>query len=159
MRMLVAALLVLSLQSPARAETLARPGSWSSFTATARDGRPVCGVRTRLPDGAELRIVADNEGDVHLIAHSPGWAIKIQGEARVSISMDRDIYVGAASVANSSTLVIESLTAGFLARFIHGTSMKADFGGVRWSVGLYGSGRAAAEMVTCATALRHSVAS
>jgi hypothetical protein len=158
MRLCLLAIVLLCGQTAARADTIGQHGRWSVFADTTRDGGQVCGVRTALPDGAELRIVAADQ-DMHLVVYNPGWTIRTAGEAKVAISMDRDTYVGRAAVAGPNTLVVESLTTDFLARFMNGNTMIANFGGVRWAVDLTGSGRAAAAMAACAVAARHTVMS
>ena len=133
-----------------------RSAGWSPFAEPGRDGNPTCGVRTILPSGAELILVAMGN-DVQLVAHDASWALPA-GQARVMVIIGNEAYAGSARVADPQTLVVESVTGDFLRHFVSANAMTAEFGGVRWSVDLAGSGQAAWAMADCATHVRRAYA-
>ncbi len=134
-------------------ETISQFGYWSAVADADSDGRPICGVRTQMTNGAELRLIVLNNA-VHLVAHDPAWRLRRDGQARVAINVDGEVYRGTAQVADAQTLVVESLSTDFLAQFMDGNTMVADFGGVRWSVNLIGSGPATSAMGQCVATAR-----
>jgi len=129
---------------PASAETYAY---WSSVVAHV-DGHPVCGVRTNMTDGANLRLMTvDNQ--VRMIAFNPYWTMRPGNTVAVTVSIDGDIFRGSASVVDGQTLVLPNLTRNFFGAFRDGDDMVADFGGIRWHVGLAGSTAATDDMFQC----------
>ncbi len=129
---------------------IAQHGYWSSVVDTTDDGRHMCGVRTRMTNGGELRLeVIDDE--IHLIAHDDRWHMMTNGTSHVTITVDGEDFTGDGKAVNGQTLVVASLTRGFIERFMDGDEMIANFGGVRWDVNLVGSSQVAAEMAACAT--------
>lgn len=137
----------------AAADILAQSGYWQTVSDTAKDGTPMCGVRTTLSNGAELRlIVVDNT--IHLVAFDPAWSLPKTGSADVAINVDHASYRGHAEVGGPRTLIIEGLTPDFLSRFIGGSKMEANFGGIRWSISLFGSSGATTAMAGCLSKTR-----
>jgi hypothetical protein len=142
----------------AAAATLSQHGYWAVVADAASDGSPVCAARTPLSNGAELRLSVTGP-DITLVASDPAWTLARGGEADVTITVDGEIYEGTAAVAGPTTLAVQSLTPAFLGRFMNGTRMIADFGGVRWDVSLLGSGRATAALADCVASAKRVMAS
>ncbi len=116
-------------------------------------GQLVCGVRTRMDQGGEVRLrVIDDQVDMVVV--DPAWHLQTGATYRVKISIDGEMFNGKASAANSEALVVGGLTERFLDYFIQGDSMLADWGGVRWDINLAGSGRATDDMLNCVRAAR-----
>lgn len=132
---------------PAGAATIGSYGYWTSVVNTA-DGQPVCGVRTQMNDGAELRLLVIND-EVHLLARDPGWHMTTGDTSHVALNIDGHSFDGEGTAIDGQTLMVTDLTDAFITRFIGGTTMLADFGGVHWNVSLVGSGRATGAMGAC----------
>jgi hypothetical protein len=132
------------------AEAIGQHGYWTavSDTGTGEGGDTVCGVRTQMTNGAELRLVRVGQ-EVHLIAYDPTWTMPADGETRVAITIDGEVYRGRAEAADANTLVVRNLTPDFLEEFMNGMKMEADFGGAHWTVSLIGSSRATSAMGDC----------
>jgi hypothetical protein len=148
----VAAAIGLVAVGPARAggtTTIAEHGYWSTVVDMTDDGVRVCGVRTHMHDGGELRLeVIDN--DIHLFAHDDNWHLARGGTTRVLITINGHGFTGTAKALDGQTLVIGSLTRRFVYAFMDGDELLADFGGVQWDVSLEGSRQATGEMAACA---------
>ena len=123
-------------------------GYWASTLDTDSAGHQVCGVRTRMDGGGELRLMVIN-GAVHLIVHDPKWNMHYGDSFRVAIDVDEDRFRGNGQAVDSQTLLVESLSDNFLGQFIDGSQIVASFGGVRWRVSLAGSSRATGDMGSC----------
>ncbi len=132
----------------ARAQTIDTYGFWSSELLTTDDGAPMCGVRTRMDNGAELHLMAV-DGGVHLVAHDPRWHMRTDGVVHVSVSVDGSGYTGDGTAIDAQTILVPGLTQAFFDDFINGGSMTTDFGGVRWTVDLSGSSNATDDMLAC----------
>lgn len=151
--------LELAGSSPAgAAETIGQHGYWTAILDTGRDGQGICGVRTQMTNGAELRLVVIGD-EVHLVAYDPTWTMPADGEARVAINVDGEVYNGKAVAADARTLVVHNLTADFVEDFLNGLTMEANFGGARWTVSLVGSSRAAIGMGGCVAAAHRGLVS
>jgi hypothetical protein len=146
------------MQSANATSTIAQHGYWSSVVDTTDDGHRVCGVRTRMGGGGELRLAIVND-DVHLVARDDRWHMRVGDTSRVSISVDGRIFSGNAKAIDGQTLIVASLADDFVSRFIEGDEMLADFGGVRWDVSLEGSSRVTGEMAACAAFARSGLTS
>jgi len=131
-------------------QTIDQSGYWEAVTDTAPNGDAICGVRTHMRNGGELRLMV-LDGGVHLVAHDPNWSMRADARPRVYVNVDGDVFRGNAVAADRTTLVVPGLTMSFLEQFIDGYSMDADLGGVRWTVNLRGSSRATSAMVECVT--------
>jgi hypothetical protein len=139
-------------------ESMSQHGYWGVVTTTGDDGRAICGVRTQMTDGAELRLIAIGE-ELQLVAYDPAWTMPADGAARVSIAVDGEVYHGKAVASDSNTLVVHNLSADFLEEFINGMKMEADFGGAHWTVSLIGSSRATSAMGQCMAAASRGITS
>lgn len=135
------------------AEAIGQHGYWMAVSDTGTDGDAICGVRTQMTNGAELRLMRVGE-EVHLMAYDPTWTMPEDGEMRVSIDIDGEVYRGRAVAANARTLVVCNLTPDFLEEFMNGMKLRADFGGAHWTVSLIGSSRATSAMGDCMAAAR-----
>ena len=135
------------------AEAICQHGYWTAVSDTGGDGDATCGVRTQMTNGAELRLMRVGQ-EVHLIAYDPTWTMPADGETRVAIDIDGEVYRGKAVASDASTLLVRNLTPDFLEEFMNGMKMEADFGGARWTVSLIGSSRATSAMGDCMTAAR-----
>jgi hypothetical protein len=138
-------------------ETIGHDGYWSAIVDTGRDGDTICGVRTSMTNGAELRLMVLGD-DVHLVAYDPAWTMPADGETRVAITVDGEQYRGKAVAADARTLVVRNLTPDFLEDFMNGRTLEANFGGAQWTVSLVGSSRAASGMGGCVAAARRGLA-
>jgi hypothetical protein len=157
------AVAIIGLQLPgsasgAAAETMGQHGYWIAVSDTGPTGDAVCGVRTQMTNGAELRLLLVGD-EVQLVAYDPTWAMPANGATRVSINIDGEVYRGRAMAADPKTLVVRDLSADFLDEFMNGMRMEADFGGAQWTVSLIGSGRATSAMADCMAAARRGVTS
>lgn len=135
------------------AETIGSHGHWTSIDDTCDDGHGTRGVRTQMTGGAELRLAVIGR-EVRLIAYDPAWNMPVDGEARVTIKLDNEVYNGKGVAADARTLVVHDLTADFVEDFMNGLTMEANFGGAHWTVSLIGSNRAATGMGGCVAAAR-----
>jgi hypothetical protein len=149
--LLVGGLCLLVLHAAGATETRTSP-VWSVMDG----GQAACGLETRLANGGGLRLIVDH-GSAYLVAHHPGWVLP-PGEADVTVRIGRDAFVGTASVADPSTLVVEGLTGDFLSRFVEASTMTADFGGVHWTVGVHVPKHAAWALAACAGEARRRLA-
>jgi hypothetical protein len=139
-------------------QVIDRSSYWEATTDPGPNGKTVCGVRSHMTNGAELRLlVVDDE--VHMVAHDPGWSMRSNAALPVSVNVDGDVYRGRALATDPRTLLMQGLTMDFLQQFVDGISMTADLGGYRWSVSLIGSSRATSAMVQCVTAARSGLVS
>jgi hypothetical protein len=139
-----------TMAAGARADTIDTHGYWTSVVDTV-DQEQVCGVRTRMDNGAELRLLV-SDGDVYLVAHDPRWHVPPRSQVRVTVSVDGSGYDGRATAIDGQTLVVQRLSDAFLDHFVDGNTMVADFGGVRWNVDLTGSSDATSDMIACVKA-------
>jgi hypothetical protein len=139
-------------------EAVGQHGYWTTVSDTGGDGDAICGVRTQMTNGAELRLMVVGE-EVQLVAYDPTWAMPADGETRVSITVDGEVYRGKAVAYDAKTLVVRNLTPDFLEEFMNGRKMEADFGGAHWTVSLIGSSRATSAMGECMAAARRGVTS
>lgn len=130
------------------AEAVGQHGYWTTVSDTSGDGEAICGVSTQMTNGAELRLLVVGE-EVHMVAYDPTWTMPADGEARVTIIVDGEVYRGRAVAHDAKTLVVRNLTPDFLEEFMNGMKMEADFGGARWTVSLIGSSRATSAMGEC----------
>jgi hypothetical protein len=128
--------------------TINEYGYWASTLDTDDFGHRVCGVRTRMDGGGELRLMVINRA-VHLVVHDPKWHMHYGDSFHVAIDVDEDRFRGNGQAVDSQTLLVESLSDDFLGQFIDGSQMVGNFGGVRWSVNLAGSSRATGDMGSC----------
>jgi hypothetical protein len=112
--------------------TINEYGFWASTVDTDDDGNRVCGVRTRMHGGGELRLLVI-DGDVHLIAHDPDWNLRHGISFGVKIDVDDESHSGTGTPVDSKTLMVMNLSSDFLGQFIDGIEMVANFGGVRWT--------------------------
>ncbi len=128
---------------PAVAETYDR---WTSIVY--QDG--VCGVRTRMNDGGELRLEIGESG-IDLVATDPSWDMTPGQTTRISIDIDGRRFNGKGNADSSTVLRVSDLTESFVDAFIVGDWMTATLGGVRWNVDLSGSALATDDMVACAS--------
>jgi hypothetical protein len=145
----VGGLCVLLAHLAGAAEPARRTDVWTVL-ATAGHAGQECGVATHLRDGADLRLVIA-DGEVRLIAHHAGWMLPA-GQADVKVTMGHDAFLGAASVADPKTLIVEDLSQDFLRRFMAAPVMTADFGGIHWMIDLHRSDDAAWALASCASA-------
>ena len=139
-------------------ETIGQHGYWAAVSDTGRDGDAICGVRTLMTNGAELRLMAVGD-EVQLVADDPAWTMPADGAARVSIAVNGEVYHGKAVAADFRTLVVRNLSSDFLEEFMNGMKMEADFGGAHWTVSLIGSSQAASAMGECMAAARREITS
>jgi hypothetical protein len=117
--------LELAGSAPASAgEAIKQHGYWSAILHTGDNGAPVCGVRTQMTNGAELRLIVIAD-EVQLVAYDPAWTIPQNSAARVSIDVDGEVYRGSAVASDASILVMGSLTPDFLEEFMNGLRMEA----------------------------------
>jgi hypothetical protein len=137
-------------------ETIGQHGYWGAVSDTGSDGGAICGVRTQMTNGAELRLM-EVGAEVQLVAYDPAWAMPADGAARVSIAVDGEVYHGKAVAADSRTLVVRNLSSDFLEEFMNGMKMEVDFGGAHWTVSLIGSSRATSVMGQCMAAARRGI--
>jgi hypothetical protein len=145
-------------QQAAADDTINQYGYWASVLDTTSDGHRICGVRTDLDGGAQLRLMVVGDA-VHLVAHDPNWDLPDNATSRVMIVVDDQTFNGTAEVVDGQTLLVTNLTKDFLEQFVDGSEMLANFGGVRWSVNLVGSGRATSDMASCIAATRSGLVS
>jgi len=152
----VGGLFVLLAHLAGAAEPVRRAGIWTVQT-TDGHARGECGVATHLRDGTLLRLVIA-DGEVRSVAHHAGWMLPA-GQA-VRVAVDHDAFLGAADVADPSTLVvgdISTLVVGdlsddFLRRFMTAPAMTAEIGGLRWKIDPHRSDDAAWALASCASA-------
>jgi hypothetical protein len=128
-------------------------GYWASTLDTDDAGRRVCGVRTRMDGGGELRLLVI-DGAVHLVVHDPKWHMLYGDSFRVAIDVDGVRFEGSGQAVDSRTPLVESLSSNFLGQFIDGSQMVANFGGVHWRVSLAASSRATSDMGSCLAMLQ-----
>jgi hypothetical protein len=140
------------------AETIGQHGYWVAVSDTGNNGDAPCGVRTQMTNGAELRLIVVGE-EIHLEAYDPAWTMPADGTARVSITVDGEVYRGSATSTDPNTLIVRNLSADFLEEFMNGRRMEANFAGARWTVSLIGSSRAAAALSECVAAAKHATMS
>jgi hypothetical protein len=140
------------------AEAIGQHGYWVAVSDIAGDDDAACGISTQMTNGAELRLMRVGE-EVHLMAYDPTWALPEDGETRVSIDIDGEVYRGRAVASGPSTLVVHNLTPDFLEEFMNGMKMEADFGGAHWTVSLVGSSRATSAMGDCMAVARRGLVS
>jgi hypothetical protein len=143
----------LGAQPAAATSTITQYGYWASTLDTDDDGHRVCGVRTRMDGGGELRLMVIG-GAVHLVAHDPRWHMRYGDSFHVAIGVDDGMFGGNGQAVDGQTILVKSLSNNFLGQFIEGGQMVANFGGVRWSVSLVGSGRATGDMGACLGAIQ-----
>jgi len=147
-----------AVQPASATATINQYDYWASVVDTDDDGDRICGVRTHMENGAELRLMVIN-GGVHLVAHDPAWHMRADTTANVTISVDDETYTGKAQAIDGQTLLVANLTMDFLQQFIVGDQMLANFGGVHWTVSLIGSSRATNDMGSCIAAARRGLMS
>ena len=138
--------------------TIDEYGYWASTLDTDDAGHKVCGVRTRMDGGGELRLIVIS-GVVHLVVHDPQWHMRYGDSFHVAIDVDDDRFHGSGQAVDSQTLLVESLSDDFLGQFIDGSQMVANFGGVRWRVSLSGSSRATGDMGSCLAIAKRALSS
>jgi len=138
----------LATQPAGATMTIHEYGYWASTVDTDDEGNRVCGVRTTMHGGGELRLMVI-DGDVHLIAHDPDWNMTRNDTYPVRIYLDKESFNGSGRAIGNDTLLVKNLSNHFLDRFIDGMQMSADFGGIRWRVSLVGSSRAMDDMQEC----------
>jgi hypothetical protein len=139
-------------------ETINQYGYWSVVTDTDDDGSAICGVRTAISNGGELRLMVIGN-QVHMVARNPAWTMRGKGDLRIVLNVDGESYGGSASIVDPQTLVVVNLSRDFLADFMEGNNLVADFGSVRWAVSLAGSSRATSAMGECVVAAQRGYAS
>jgi len=138
---------------PAHAtSTLETHGLWSSVVDTDSDGNRICGVRTRMDGNAELRLLVIGDR-IHLVAFDSDWHMRADSTVHTTVDIDDAGYRGDAKVIDGQTLMVVGLTRSFVADFMAGDEMVANFGGVRWRVNLEGSAQATADMAACVAAV------
>lgn len=138
----------LGTQPAGATTTIHEYGYWARTLDTDDDGNRVCGVRTEMHGGGELRLMVI-DGDVHLIAHDPDWDMHRGDTYAVRIFVDNESFSGTGRAVDSETLMVKNLSNHFLDQFTDGMQMVASFGGIRWRVSLVGSSRAMDDMQTC----------
>jgi hypothetical protein len=74
------------------------------------------------------------------------------GPADVRVTVGHDAFLGAADVADPSTLVVRDLSDDFLRSFMTAPAMTAEIGGVRRTIDLHRPGDAARALTSCASA-------
>ena len=139
-------------------ETINQYGYWSVVTDTDDDGSAICGVRTSMNNGGELRLMVIGN-QVHMVAHNPSWTMRAKGDLPVVLNVDGESYGGSASIVDPETLVVVNLSRDFLADFMEGNNLVADFGSVHWAVSLTGSSRATNAMGACVVAAQRGYGS
>lgn len=149
----LAALGVGAAQPAAATTVISDYGYWTSVVDSDGSGQRICGVRTQMRGGGELRLMVIG-GKVHLVARHPDWSMRSGETVRVAVAVDGDMFRGDANVLDGQTLVVMGLSRDFLDEFIDGSRMEANFGGVRWSVNLAGTSRATSDMGACLAATR-----
>jgi len=148
----VLATLTIGTAAPTLAtDTLETHGFWSSVVDTDRDGTRICGVRTRMESGGELRLLVIGD-QILLAAYDSHWHMAADGNVRTTIAIDAAAYRGEAKAVDGQTLLVVGLTKSFVVDFMDGDLMVANFGGVRWRISLAGSAQATADMAACVTA-------
>ncbi len=138
-------------------DVICQYGVWQAKSDTDSSDEMICGVRTFMCNGAELRLILVGV-EAHMVAHDPPWPMRTDARPRVAFNVDGEVCRRTAVAANTNTLVIQSLTSDFLGDFALGSSMKADLTGHRRAVSLAGSGRTSA-MAGCAAAAGRGLAS
>jgi hypothetical protein len=147
-----------AVQPASATATISQYDYWASVVDTDDDGQRICGVRTHMDGGGELRLMVI-DGGVHLVAHDPGWHMRTDTTSDVTIDVDDQTFTGTARVIDGQTLMVVNLSRDFLQQFIDGDQMLVNFGGVRWTVSLIGSGRATGDMGSCIAATRPGLVS
>ncbi len=148
----------LGARAASAATTIDDHGYWASTLDTDGSGHQVCGVRTRMDGGGELRLLIV-DGAVHLVVHDPKWHMHYGDSFHVTIDVDEDRFRGSGQAVDSQTLLVESLSDDFLRQFIDGSQIVANFGGVRSRVSLSGSSRATGDLGSCLASVKRGLSS
>lgn len=122
--------------TPAKADTFAQHGLWTSFVDKL-DGHIATGAVTRLDDGSLVAVLI-TQNRVMLRLSGRGWELRTGTSTPIRIRVDGTVYRGSGEAVNDSEYQVADLPADFIEALMQGRRALVEINGSVWNLNLQG---------------------